>query len=539
MELVRESFAGAGPPGRRTSSSDSRFDFPFLTAIRPGAVLFAPTLVRGEAVGGIFLVWWRSGRAFDPPEIRLVEGVASQVGLAVENAELARQTAEKLDEMERLLNVSRALSSTIELGPLLRTLLRQVTRTTGADTAGVWLADAATGALEPFAGYHVPPDILERLRGFRIDPARSPLYAEAIARRAAVIARDARSDEGLPAGSVTIAPHRAQLFAPIVANERLVGALIAVWWERELACGDRELGLVDAMASQAGIALENARLVRGRPAQARRAVRALRAVAGRHGTAGHGPARRGRPPRGGAGARRPQPGRLPLRPRPPRAGGRPAGVGRDARRRTFRAAVRSASGWRAPSSRGARRCARPTTPRRARGRASTPVPESLALPHWLGVPMVVGDEVLGALTLCGGRPSVHGGRRAPADQHREPDGAGAPQRPALRGALGGVPGAHPGPGPHGPDREAARARRDGGRRGPRLQQPAGRHRRPCRAPAAPRARAGARPRPRDDPSGGPGRRPDGPAHPGVHPDAPDPAVPPGGPAGRRSGRSSR
>jgi signal transduction histidine kinase/ActR/RegA family two-component response regulator len=29
----------------------------------------------------------------------------------------------------------------------------------------------------------------------------------------------------------------------------------------------------------------------------------------------------------------------------------------------------------------------------------TPVPESLALPHWLGVPMVVGDEVLGALTL--------------------------------------------------------------------------------------------------------------------------------------------
>jgi signal transduction histidine kinase/CheY-like chemotaxis protein len=35
----------------------------------------------------------------------------------------------------------------------------------------------------------------------------------------------------------------------------------------------------------------------------------------------------------------------------------------------------------------------------------TPVPESLAFPHWLGVPMIVGDEALGAVTLStAGRP---------------------------------------------------------------------------------------------------------------------------------------
>jgi GAF domain-containing protein len=172
----------------------------------------------------------------------------------------ARQTAEKLDEMERLLSVSRALSSTIELGPLLRALLQQVTRTAGADSAGVWLTDPATGELEPFAGYHVTPALVEQLRGFRIHPERSPLYADAIARRVAVTSKDAPRDEGLPPGLVALAPHQAQLFAPIVANERLVGAIIVVWWERELTCGDRELALVDAMASQAGIALEHARL---------------------------------------------------------------------------------------------------------------------------------------------------------------------------------------------------------------------------------------------------------------------------------------
>ena len=149
--------------------------------------------------------------------------------LAETNAGLARQAAEKLDEMERLLSVSRALSSTIELGPLLRTLLHQITRTAGADSAGVWLADPATGELEPFAGNHVSPALVAQLRGFRISPERIPLYAAAIARRAVYVEERPR-DPGLPPGLVALAPHQAQLFAPIVANERLVGAIIVVWW---------------------------------------------------------------------------------------------------------------------------------------------------------------------------------------------------------------------------------------------------------------------------------------------------------------------
>jgi signal transduction histidine kinase/ActR/RegA family two-component response regulator len=398
IEVLREAFTDRAPVWTSDFASDSRFDFPFMAAIRPGAVLFAPTLVRGEAVGGVFLVWWQRGRVFDPAEIRLIEGVASQVGLAVENAELGRQTTQKLDEMERLLSVSRALSSTIELGPLLRMLLRQVTRTTGADTAGVWLVESDTGTLAPFAGYHVPPDIRQRLGQFRIDPARSPTYADAIARRAVVTARDARQDPGLPAELLAAAPHRAQLFAPIVANERLIGALIVVWWERELACGDRELGMVDAMATQAGMALENARLFeedRRKLAELSTLYELSRAVTGQLDTAQlveavhrevarvldvhnfavflYDPGRRELEIalREWDGAREPD---LPRR--------RPIGVGLASAVVTRRAPLRTADY--------AATCAR---------EGVEPVAESLSRPHWLGVPMIVGDEVLGALTL--------------------------------------------------------------------------------------------------------------------------------------------
>jgi signal transduction histidine kinase len=399
LERLREAFAGYQPIWTSDCLADPRFGFTFPAAAPPKSALLAPTLVRGEVGGALLLVWGTPGRPVGPAEIRLIEGVASQVGLAAENAELARQTGEKLEEMERLLGVSRTLSSTIELDPLLRVLLQQVTRTVGADSAGVWLADPVTGELEPFAGYHVTPAVVERLRGFRIDPSRSALYTEAIARRAVAVSTDAARDERLPREFVTLAPHRAQIFAPIVANERLVGGIIAAWWERELVCGQRELGLVQAMASQAGIALEHARLFeddRRKLAELSALYELSRAVTGQLDTAQlvaavhrevarvldvrnlaiflYDPARReleiALRERDGA----PEPD-LPRR--------RPLGVGLASAVVTRRVPLRTAEY--------AVACVR---------EGVEPVPESVALPHWLGVPMVVGDDVLGVLTLA-------------------------------------------------------------------------------------------------------------------------------------------
>src|SRR5439155_1721696 len=94
-----------------------------------------------DMVGALFVVWWRTGRRFLPSETRLVEGVAAQVGLVMENAELARQTEVKLRETETLLSVSRTFSSTLDLQALLRHFLRRITQAVDADSAGVWLRD--------------------------------------------------------------------------------------------------------------------------------------------------------------------------------------------------------------------------------------------------------------------------------------------------------------------------------------------------------------------------------------------------------------
>ena len=250
--------------GRAAASAnphdDPRFDQAWQSALPPHSVLFVPTLAHGEPVGGLFLVWWHTGRRFEPAEIRLVEGVAAQVGLAMENAELARQTQRKLAETQTLLSVSRALSSTLDFQALLRHFLRAVARTLGADCVGAWLVDADGEWMEPVAGYHIPPERLADFREMRLSLLKHAFYAEAARTRRPVFTSDAPNDSRLPPIVRERGPHRTQLFVPVVINDRMIAAFAAVWWETARSFSDDEIALIEAIANQAGVALENGRL---------------------------------------------------------------------------------------------------------------------------------------------------------------------------------------------------------------------------------------------------------------------------------------
>lgn len=237
--------------------NDPRFDG--LEGLPPSAVLFAPTMIRGKATGAIFAAWWQPGREFQPSEVRLMEGVGAQVGLAMDNAELARATQIKLEETKTLLSVSRAISSTLELGALLRHFLRQVARAVGADTVGAWLLTPDGQWLEPVAGYRVPPAYRDTSRGLRLAVAGNELYAEAVRTKRPVVERDLGDRRSV---DPMVAPfaYRSYLFVPIVAKERVVGGFAAVWWTQARDFSESELALIGAIANQAGIAVDNARL---------------------------------------------------------------------------------------------------------------------------------------------------------------------------------------------------------------------------------------------------------------------------------------
>jgi len=242
------------------AQKDPRFDRTALEGLQPHSVLFAPTTVRGEPVGALFLIWWKTGREFTDSEIRLVEGVAAQVGLGMENAALVRKTEQKLQETETLLSVSQTLASTLDMDTLARQFLRHVARGLGADIAGIWLMEDNGEWMAPFAGYHLPMDRREALRNARISLTRHPFYAEAARQRRSVVSTDAANDLRLPEEIRRAVPLRTHLFVPIVAQDQMIGGFAAGWWNEVRELSEAELRLMEALASQAGVALQNARL---------------------------------------------------------------------------------------------------------------------------------------------------------------------------------------------------------------------------------------------------------------------------------------
>ena len=257
---LREAWTSGRAAWSHDALNDARFDPEWIAGLPPHSVLFVPTMARGEPVGGLFLVWWRTGRTFAPAEIRLVEGVAAQVGLAMENSELTRQTQVKLAETETLLSASRALSSTLDVQGLVRHFLRAVATTIGADCVGAWSVQDDGEWLEPLAGYRVPHERLEAFRAFRVSILKHAFYAEAARMRRPVYTSDARHDTRLPAVMREQGPHQTQLFVPVVVKDRMIAGFAAVWWDDAREFTESELRLMEAIANQAGVALENARL---------------------------------------------------------------------------------------------------------------------------------------------------------------------------------------------------------------------------------------------------------------------------------------
>jgi len=240
--------------------ADARFDSEWTSRLPAHAVLLAPLRIRGVSMGALGLGWRSGGREFSPREIRLLEGVARQVGLALDNAQLTRQREIKLRETETLLSVSRTLSSTLDLNALLRQFLRQAVAALGADSVGVYLLDDDGEFLVARAGYRVPPGVLPGMRALRLSTIKHAFYAEAARTRRPQFSRDVRADLRIPDVLRETMPHRSQLFVPILAKDRLIGGFIAVWFEAERDLSVEELSLMEAVANQAGSAVENARL---------------------------------------------------------------------------------------------------------------------------------------------------------------------------------------------------------------------------------------------------------------------------------------
>jgi signal transduction histidine kinase/CheY-like chemotaxis protein/putative methionine-R-sulfoxide reductase with GAF domain len=274
-------------------AQESTDDYPGGTAIQPHlaarTLLATPLLREGEPLGAI-LTRRLDVRPFTDRQVSLIRTFADQAVIAIDNARLFAELAERnaaltesLDRQTAITDVLRATTGSPEdLQPVFQSIAGHATRLCGGLIGSVWQYD---GELIHFVANHgLDEDGLARLRGYYPRPARNAdsFIARSILERSVVHVPDVPSDPNTPALSKLSARnlgYRSILVVPILRDDRPLGAISVS--RGELPFTDKHIELVKTFADQAVVAIESVRLlqeVRARTRELTRSVEELQAL---------------------------------------------------------------------------------------------------------------------------------------------------------------------------------------------------------------------------------------------------------------------
>ena len=197
----------------------------------------------------------------DPSRLEaIVRRIWERRRLLRENARLHAEMEVRLRETEAVLAIAHTASTTLDVQEALRRICRELTHLVGADTGAAYLLDPAGGRLVPSAGYRVPKDMLATFLAFPLPIGGQGIEAEVWSARRPVFTDDVPSDPRFSYQLFKLFRHQSGLVLPLLLDDEVAGAFYLVWWTKRKVLTERELALVEHVASQVTVVLRHARL---------------------------------------------------------------------------------------------------------------------------------------------------------------------------------------------------------------------------------------------------------------------------------------
>jgi signal transduction histidine kinase/ActR/RegA family two-component response regulator len=227
--------------------------------------LGAPMIVDDEVVGAMS-IWRNEVSPFGDREMVIVTAFAGQAAMAINGVKLVEELqagraelARKVGELEALRMVGETVSSSLDVDHVLSTIAMHAVELSGTDGGSIMEYDDSERRFAVRSVYRTSPEVVDRLRGVRID-IDSTLVGRAALERRPIAVPDL--------SSVNLDPHLQILFddgwrsvvaVPMLREERIIGSLVV----RRKVTGDfteETLDLLETFASQSALALLNAQL---------------------------------------------------------------------------------------------------------------------------------------------------------------------------------------------------------------------------------------------------------------------------------------
>lgn len=217
-------------------------------------ILYIPLRIKERLIGFAELWESRRRREFTPEEIALCQSIAQQAAIALENARLFEETRRRAAQATLVYEVGQRVSSKLELTPLLSEIVTAVRDAFDYHNVMLMLVDEEEErlTLQSIAGAYAdvfPPDLQVHIGEGMIGYAAASGEIQ--------ISTDVSQDPHFvrKAGETT----QSELTVPIKSGQKVIGVL-DLQSDKLGAFDDTDVMVVETLADQIAVAIENARL---------------------------------------------------------------------------------------------------------------------------------------------------------------------------------------------------------------------------------------------------------------------------------------
>ena len=238
------------------AAADPRFyaEVDRRTGFTTRELVCVPLILRGAVTGVIELVNKRQG-GYGEDEVQLLESVAAQAAIALENARLFEAERAGRQWLEILYRIGQAINSTLDAGAILDRLTDEAMRATHATHGSALIALPNLGCFERRSLRGYSREQTEKAHSIPL-PLTRGVNGRAYQTQRIAYLSDVQTDQDY---FPLILETRSELAVPILRGGQVMGNLDLQSPNLD-AFRDVDLGFLQALTDQVAVALENARL---------------------------------------------------------------------------------------------------------------------------------------------------------------------------------------------------------------------------------------------------------------------------------------
>ena len=189
----------------------------------------------------------------------LIERAQAADRLEKQVEERTKELAQSVKELRALGEVSQTVNSTIDLQTVLSTIIANAVQLSGTEAGTIYVFDETSQEFQVHASYGMDESLITALKDRHIRLGETMVSQAALQRKSMQLADANEDTSSLVLDVIQHAGFRALLTVPLLATDRIVGALVV----RRRQPGEfpqRIIDLLETFAAQSVVAIQNARL---------------------------------------------------------------------------------------------------------------------------------------------------------------------------------------------------------------------------------------------------------------------------------------